>query len=83
MGLGWKAGPRTPILYFMNEIRAPLPTKVPHSDPGVTDVRPTVIVAPELRGRQDFCVVREPDETDEEYQSRCELFTLLLDHRRS
>jgi hypothetical protein len=39
-----------------------------------------VIVAPELRGRRDFVVVREPDETDEDYQSRCELLALLLDH---
>jgi hypothetical protein len=44
------------------------------------NVRPTVIVAPELRGRHDFAVTREPDETDEEYQSRCELVALLLDH---
>ncbi len=42
--------------------------------------RPTVIVAPELRGRRDFVVVREPDETDAEYQSRCDLFAVLLDH---
>jgi hypothetical protein len=39
-----------------------------------------VIVAPEVRSRRDFTVIGEPDDTDEDYQSRCELVTLLLDH---
>jgi hypothetical protein len=77
---GWKAGAWRPILLAMNEIRPPLPVDEPQSDPGLTEFRPTVIVAPELRGRRDFLVIREPDETDEDYQSRCELVALLLNY---
>ena len=66
----------------MNEIRPPLPAKAHQPEPGFAGPRPTVIVAPELRGRHDFQVVREPDETDEGYRSRCELVALLLDHTR-
>lgn len=64
----------------MNEIRPPLPAEEPQSARGSTEVRPTVIVAPELRGKRDFAVIREPDESDEDYRSRCELVALLLDH---
>jgi len=77
---GWKAGARWLILLAMNEIRPPLPVEEPRPDPSSAEFRPTVIVAPELRGRQDFVVIREPDETDEDYQSRCELVALLLDY---
>lgn len=66
--------------FLMNEIRPPPPVEEPQSDPGSTEFRPTVIVAPELRGRRDFAVIREPGETDEDYQSRCELVALLLDY---
>jgi len=45
-----------------------------------SDIRPTVIVAPELRGQRDFVVVRDPDDTDADYETRCNLFKLLLDH---
>ena len=77
---GWKGGAWRPILVAMNEIRPRLPVDEPQSDPGLAELRPTVIVAPELRGRRDFAVIREPDETDEDYQSRCELVALLLDY---
>ena len=63
-----------------NEIRPPLPAEEPQSGLDSTEIRPTVIVAPELRGRRDFAVIREPDETDEDYRSRCELLALLLDN---
>jgi hypothetical protein len=46
----------------------------------LSDTWLVVIVAPEVRSRRDFTVIREPDDTDEDYQSRCELVTLLLDH---
>ncbi len=46
----------------------------------IGDIRPTVIIAPELRGRRDFVVVRDPDDTDAEYESRCNLLKLLLDY---
>jgi hypothetical protein len=65
----------------MDEIHpSPPPAEDPQSDGILPEVRPTVIVAPELRGRRDFAVIREPDETDEDYRSRCELLALLLDH---
>jgi hypothetical protein len=57
-----------------------LPAEEPQAGPGSTEIRPTVIVVAELRGRRDFAVIREPDETDEDYQSRCELLALLLDY---
>jgi hypothetical protein len=64
----------------MNEIRPPLPLEESRSDSGSAEFRPTVIVAPELLDRRDFVVVREPGETDEDYQSRCELVALLVDY---
>jgi hypothetical protein len=44
------------------------------------DAPPTVIVAPELRGRRDGVVIREPDDTDADYEARCDLVALLLDY---
>jgi hypothetical protein len=38
-----------------------------------------VIVAPELKGRRDFAVIREPDDTDADYEARCKLVALLFD----
>ena len=65
----------------MNEIRLPLPpTDEPRPDPGRPDAEPVVIVAPELRDRRDLVVVREPGESDADYQARCELFALLREH---
>ena len=40
---------------------------------------PTVIVAPGTLG-DDAIVVRHPDDTDAEYQSRCDLFALLQEN---
>jgi hypothetical protein len=42
--------------------------------------RPVLIVAPELNARRDFAVLREASDTDADYQSRCDLLALLLDH---
>jgi hypothetical protein len=42
---------------------------------------PHIAVAPGLLDR-DHTVVREPGETDESYQSRCELLAILLDHAK-
>jgi hypothetical protein len=68
------------ILYSMNTVTKP-DVRV-HLDPEPTPAvaPPTVIVAPELHGRRDGVVIREPDDTDAEYQARCELVALLLDH---
>jgi len=49
------------------------------SDPTQGEGRSTVIVAPELKGRRDFAVIREPDDTDADYEARCKLVALLLD----
>jgi hypothetical protein len=65
------------------DLRSPVTAPAAVSDEpefDMNDVRPTVIVAPELRGRHDFVVVRDPDDTDADYESRCNLFKLLLDH---
>ena len=62
----------------MSEVRR-RQTSEQTSDPVSGEVRPTVIVAPELRGRRDFTVVREPDDTDADYEARCKLVALLLD----
>jgi hypothetical protein len=40
---------------------------------------PHIAVAPGILGRT-LIVVREPGDTDETYQRRCELLTVLLDH---
>jgi hypothetical protein len=52
----------------------------PRTDSASRDIRPVVIVAPELRGRRDSVVIREQDDTDADYQSRCDLVALLLNH---
>jgi hypothetical protein len=80
MGWDWKVGAQRSNLSAMDEIRPPPPVEEPQSEPGPTEFRPTVIVAPELQGRRDFAVIREPGETDEDYRSRCELVALLLDY---
>jgi hypothetical protein len=64
----------------MNEIRPPRrrrpakqPDLAPHGRP------PHIAVAPAVLGRT-LTVVREPGDTDESYQRRCELLTVLLEH---
>jgi hypothetical protein len=47
--------------------------------PEASDMKPTVIVAPGVLG-DGAIVVRHPDDTDSEYQARCDLFALLLEH---
>jgi hypothetical protein len=66
----------------MPEIRPPQPLPLPDIDPLLLEARPVVYVARELRGqlRGDFVVTRHTDDTDAEYQSRTELFALLLDY---
>ena len=51
---------------------------LPVIDPN--DTRPVLIVAPELRGQRDIVVVRQPDDTDQDYEQRCEPMALILDH---
>jgi len=48
----------------------------------LADKRPRVIAAPELLDRP-FTVVREEDDTDASYDSRCELFALLVEAARN
>ncbi len=42
-------------------------------------MKPRVIVAPGAHG-DGATVVRHPDDTGSEYQARCDLFALLLEH---
>jgi len=49
-------------------------------EPDAPDARPVLIVAPDVVGGRDFVVIRELDDTDMDYQSRCDLLELLLDH---
>lgn len=66
---------------MMKEIRPPPPPiGDPQTDLGLPEARPAVIGAPELRGRRDLVVIREPDETGADYQARCDLVALLLGH---
>jgi hypothetical protein len=43
---------------------------------------PHIAVAPGLLD-QEHVVAREPGESDERYQSRCELLAILLDHAKT
>jgi hypothetical protein len=64
----------------MNEIRPPrrrrAATPPDLAPPGTP---PHIAVAPGVLGRT-LTVVREPDDTDEGYQRRCELLAVLLEH---
>jgi hypothetical protein len=44
-------------------------------------MKPAVIVAPGVL-RDSASVVRHPDDTDLEYQARCDLFALLPEHAK-
>jgi hypothetical protein len=69
-----------PISHRMNTVtKQGIPAR-PDPDLLPADAPPTVIVAPELRGRRDGVVIREPEDTNADYQARCDLVTLLLDH---
>jgi hypothetical protein len=57
------------------------PTTATSATPELLDIKPTVIVAPGVLG-DDAVVVRHPDDTDAEYQARCDLFALLLEHAK-
>ena len=65
----------------MNEIPPPK-TLTGETRPALSppEIRPVVIVAPGAGDPRDFVVVREPDDTDADYQARADLFALLLDH---
>jgi hypothetical protein len=54
----------------------------PFPDVDPADMNPVVIVAPELKGRDDYVVVREPEDTDETYHARCALFRAILSHAK-
>ncbi len=67
-----------PILPVMNtKIRSRRSTQ-PHRELAPAGTPPHIAVAPGLLD-QEHTVVREPGESDERYQSRCELLTVLLD----
>jgi hypothetical protein len=66
----------------MNEIRSPRRRRVetpPDLAPPGTPLH--IAVAPGLLDRKQT-VVREPGESDERYQSRCDLLAALLDYAR-
>jgi hypothetical protein len=44
------------------------------------DLTPRIFVAPELRGRElEHSVIRDDDDSDEDYASCCELVALILE----
>lgn len=63
----------------MNEIRPP-PSPIEGSQPGLglPETRPTVTVVPELQGRLDPVVIRDPDEPDADYHDRFDFVMLTL-----
>jgi hypothetical protein len=48
-------------------------------EPAQGKPEPTVIAAPERKGRCDLTVVRQTGETDADYKARCKYIALLLD----
>jgi hypothetical protein len=72
--------PITPILSIMHTVIKPDAAAPSDAELAPADAPPTVIVAPELRGSRDGVVVREPDDTDADYEARRDLLTLLLDY---
>ena len=56
----------------------PSRVSVPEKDP---DREPLVLAAAGML-EQEYVVVREPDETDLEYEARVQLFNLLLDRAK-
>jgi hypothetical protein len=48
-------------------------------EPAQRTAEPTVIAAPERKGRCDLTVVRQTGETDADYKARWKYITLLLD----
>jgi hypothetical protein len=53
----------------------------PRSELAPPSTPPHIAVAPGLLDH-DHTVVREPGESDESYQSRCELLAILLDYAK-
>ena len=49
------------------------------SKPAQGATEPAAIVPPERTGRRDLIVVRQPGETDADYETRCSFVALLLD----
>jgi hypothetical protein len=47
------------------------------TEPAQGDAAPAVIAPPERKGRRDLTVIRQPDETDADYEARCSFVTLL------
>ena len=49
------------------------------TEPVPADADPAVLAPPERKRRRDLAVVRQPDETDTDYEARCSFVALLLD----
>jgi len=49
------------------------------TEPARGDAEPAVIAPPERKGRRDLTVVRQPDETDADYEARSSFVALLVD----
>ncbi len=67
----------------MNEIRPRRPRRTKQrSDLATPDAPLHIAVAPGLLNLE-HTLVREPGESDERYQSRCDLLAALLDHAKN
>ena len=73
-------GPCTSLRKFLYGRHGPAFARPP-SPPEDTDRRPSVLVAPGLL-EQAHTLIREPDETDAEFELRHQLFHTLLDHAK-
>ncbi len=62
----------------MNDTRA-RKTDVQTSGFSDEEVQPTMTVAPEPKGRRGVTVIREPDETDSDYEARCAFMARVID----
>ncbi len=66
----------------MNTVKRPAPPAHPTPELAPSGTPLHIAVAPGLLDLK-HTVVREPDESDERYQSRCDLLDALLDHAKS
>jgi hypothetical protein len=63
----------------MDDMPHDAPTLAPPSELAPAGTPPHIAVAPGLLD-QEHVVIRDADDTDESYQSRCELVALMLDY---
>jgi hypothetical protein len=54
-------------------------TKERTTEPVLGDAESPTIAPPERKGRRDLAVIRQPDETDADYEARCSFVSRLLD----